>query len=60
MDNVKKMILTLIFMAAVIAYTVSNYISGKISMTYFVVFMAILCIPFLNMVNILIRELKNR
>ena len=60
MSNITKMILSLVVMAAVIGYTVFNFLRGQISMTYFLVFMAILCIPFLNMINLLIQELKNR
>ena len=60
MDNLKKALLTLLVMAAVIGYTIFNYVTGKISMMYFLVFMVILGIPFLNMINILIQELKNR
>jgi len=60
MNQVTKIILSLAVMAAVIGYTIFNFVSGEISMTYFVVFMAILCIPFMNMINILIRELKDK
>jgi len=60
MNQIIKIILSLVLMAAVIGYTIFNFVTGKISMVYFVVFMAILCIPFLNMINILIRELKEK
>ena len=60
MSNIAKTILTLVVMAAVIGYTVFNFLQGQISITYFLVFMAILCIPFLSMINLLIQELKNR
>ena len=60
MNKIPKMILTLCAMAAVIGYTLFNFSTGKISMTYCVVFLAILGIPFINILNILIQELKNR
>ena len=60
MNNVKKAFLTLILIVAVLAYTVFNFVSGKISMSYLLVFSVILGIPFVNILNILIQELKNR
>ena len=60
MNNVKKAFLTLILIVAVLAYTVFNFVSGKISMSYLLVFSVILGIPFVNILNILIQELKYR
>ena len=60
MNNITKSLLTLLLMAAVLGYTIFNYLTGKISMTYFLVFAVILGIPFVNLVNILLQELKNR
>jgi len=60
MNNITKTILTILAMVAVIGYTIFNYVSGRIDTMYFFVFMAILCIPLLNMINILIREWKNK
>ena len=60
MNNVKKAFLTLILIVAVLAYTVFNFVSGKISMSYLLVFSVILGIPFVNILNILIQDLKTR
>ena len=60
MNKLTKILLSLLLIAAVLGYTVYNYISGKTDMFSFLVFVAILGIPFVNMVNILIQELKNR
>ena len=60
MNNFKKAFLTLILIVAVLAYTVFNFVRGEISMSYLLVFSVILGIPFVNIVNILIQELKNR
>ena len=60
MNKLTKILLSLLLIAAVMGYTVYNYISGKTDMVSFLVFVVILGIPFVNMVNILIQELKNR
>jgi hypothetical protein len=60
MDTVKKGILTILFMLIVMAYTVINYASGKIDFVMFVVCMAIMGIPMLNMINLLIQEWKKK
>lgn len=60
MNDLTKTFLTILAMVAVICCTIFNFISGKIDTMYFVVLMAILCIPLVNMVNILIRDWKNK
>ena len=60
MDNIKKGILTILFMLAVMVYTVMNYASGKIDLVMFVVCMAIMGIPMMNMINLLIQEIKKK
>ena len=60
MDTVKKSILTILVMLAVMGYTVVNYINGKIDLVMFVVCMAIMGIPMLNMINLLIQEIKKK
>ena len=60
MNTVGKAVATMILMAAVMAYTVFNYSTGKIDMTTFVVCMLIMGIPMFNMVNILIQNWKNK
>lgn len=60
MNKITKILLTLLAMAAVMAYTVYNYVSGRTDQMSFLIYMGILCIPMVNMVNILIQELKNR
>ena len=60
MNERTKVFLSILTILAVIGYTIFNYATGKINGTYFWVFMAILCIPLMNMVNILIREWKDK
>ena len=60
MNKTKKPILALVLIAAVMGYTVYNYLAGKTDLFSFLVYLVILGIPFVNMVNILIQELKNR
>ena len=60
MNKLTKILLALLLMAAVIAYTVYNYVNGRTEQFAFFVYIVILGIPFVNMVNILIQELKNR
>ena len=56
MDNKTKSILTILAMLAVMGYTVWNYVSGRTTLTMFLMFMVILGIPMVNMINILIRD----
>jgi hypothetical protein len=60
MNKLTKIMLSLLLIAAVMAYTVYNFTSGKTDQFTFLVYLVILGIPFVNMVNILIQELKNR
>ena len=60
MNKIVKILLTLLLMAAVFAYTVYNYTIGRTNQGTFLVYVAILLIPSVNLVNILIQELKNR
>jgi len=60
MKNLGKAVAMILFMLAVLGYTVYNYLTGKIDMTMFVVFVVIMGIPLFNMVNILIQQWKNK
>ena len=60
MNKTAKTLLTLLLMAAVIAYTIYNYLSGGTNQTTFLVYMVILGIPFVNMIRILIQERDGR
>ena len=60
MNNITKAILAIIVMVAVLAYTILNYLNGKTEFTMLVVSMAIIGIPLVNMINILIQELKKK
>ena len=60
MNSITKILSTLLLMAAVMGYTIYNYITGKIDTTYLLVFVVILGIPFVNIINILIRDWKNK
>ena len=56
MNKTGKAILTILAMLAVLAYTAFNYASGKTTLAMFLVSVAILGIPMVNMINILIQE----
>ena len=43
-------------MIVVIVYTVLNYVSGKIPTTNFLVYMAILVLPLVNILRLLYRQ----
>lgn len=60
MNNIVKMILALLSMAAVIAYTIYNYTIGQTDLTMMTVCIIILAFPFVNILNLLIQELKNK
>ena len=60
MNKLTKTFLSLLLIAAVMAYTVYNFLAGKTDQFAFLVYLVILGIPFVNMLNILIQELKNR
>ena len=60
MDTVKKSIFTILVMLAVMAYTVWNYVNGKTDLVMFLVCMAIMGIPLVNMINLLIQEWKKK
>lgn len=60
MNDVAKALLSILLILAIIAYTVMNYVSGKTDTTMFIVCMAVLCLPLMNMINILIRQWKDR
>ena len=50
----------IVLMLAVIGYTVYNYLNGKIDSAMFLVSIAILGLPLINMVNLLIQEWKKK
>ena len=60
MDIKKKSILAILLLLAVLGYTAWNYASGNTDLMMFLVCTAILGIPLVNMVNILIREWKEK
>lgn len=60
MDNIKKAIMTIIVTLIVMVYTIVNYMNGKIDFLMFIVSMGIMGVPLLNMINLLIQELKKR
>ena len=60
MKNAVKMVLTLLCMVAVLGYTVYNYTMGKTDLTMLMVSVVILGIPFINIIHLLIQELKNK
>ena len=60
METKMKAILTIVTMLMVMGYTVWNYVSGKTDLVMFLVCMAIMGIPMVNMINILIEEWKKK
>ena len=60
MNKIAKMVLTLLGILAVLGYTFYNYTTGARDLTFLIVCTAVLGIPFVNILNILIQELKNR
>lgn len=58
MNSIVKIILILLADAALLVYTVMNYLSGKTSQSYFFVFIALLSYIMVSMVAQLIRELR--
>ena len=60
MNKITKMILALLAMAAVLGYTYYNYITGQRDLTFLLVCMAVLGFPFVNILNLLIQEIKNK
>ena len=50
----------MVLMLAVIGYTIYNYTTGKTDFTMFLVSMGILCVPLVNMIRLLIQEMKKR
>ena len=60
MESAAKNILILVLLGAVLVYTVSNYLRGELPTLTFLVYMAVLCIPVMNIVSITIRQWKDR
>ena len=60
METKMKAILTIVTMLMGMGYTVWNYVSGKTDLVMFLVCMAIMGIPMVNMINILIEEWKKK
>lgn len=60
MNKIAKMLLTLLGILAVLGYTFYNYATGERDLTFLIVCTAILGIPFVNILNLLIQELKNK
>ncbi len=58
MSKRAKALFSLVIMALVLAYTAYNYVSGKVDLLTLLIAAAVLGIPFVNMVNFLIQDLK--
>ena len=58
MKSHAKTLGTIVLMLAVIGYTVYNYLHGKIDSAMFLVSVAILALPLINIINLLIQEMK--
>ena len=57
MSKIAKMLLA---MTAALGYTFYNYMTGSRDLTFLVVCIAVLGFPFVNILNLLIQELKNK
>ncbi len=60
MNDAKKNIFVVVLILAVMAYTIYNYVAGKTDTTMFVVCMAIMGFPLLNIINITIQQWRNK
>ncbi|MBQ8833898.1 MAG: hypothetical protein IJ001_03125 [Oscillospiraceae bacterium] len=60
MNQITKAVLTLLLIGAVLVYTIMNYVNGRTDFTMFLVCIVILGIPMVNMINLLIQELKKK
>jgi len=60
MNSILKTIIVILLDAALMVYTIINYMSGKIDFTVFVGSVAIVSYIAISMVASLIRELKNK
>ena len=60
MNPTVKTILVILAMVAALVYTVFNYLAGKIDTMFLMVCFVLLGIPMVNMINILIRDWKNK
>ena len=60
MGKITKILLALVLLTAVLAYTVYNFAIGRTNQFSFFVYVAIMAVPYVNLVNILIQELKDR
>ena len=58
MKNLAKPILVILLSLAVMGYTVYNYTIGQTSLINLFIFMAILAFPVINMIGILVDELR--
>ena len=56
MNNTIGRIVALIAMAAVIVYTVVNYLSGRSSLGHVFVAVAVVGLPMMNIIRLMIRE----
>jgi len=59
-NSIPRIVGSLLIMAAVLVYTVSNYMKGLTPPGTFLVYIIILLLPVANMLNILFQELKKR
>ena len=58
MKNLTKPIAVILLSLGILGYTVYNYVTGQTSLVNFVVFLAILAFPVINMIGILVDELR--
>ena len=60
MNPIIKIIGVIILILAVLVYTVINYLSGKLDLSFFLVAMALLAYALTGMINQLVQYLKKR
>ena len=58
MKPVVKLSLTIALLLAMMVFTICCYVFGKMQQTSCLMLLAVLCFPLLNIINLLIKELK--
>ena len=59
MKPIVKIICVILLILAVTVYTISNYLNGKVDLSFFLVAIALLAYILIGMINQLVQYLKN-
>ena len=60
MENIRKVIIMVLIMVGVAAYSVYNYMTGQTDLDMLIGSLLILCIPMVNIIVITIRNWRNQ